>query len=53
MKHAIEPIVRVDRRQHPDFVTTPAELLRKRLDVSEDTSRVRVGIGADKSYAHP
>jgi hypothetical protein len=53
VQQAGEPVVAVDRRQHPDFVTASAELLRQRLDVSEDTARVRVGVGADQTYAHP
>jgi hypothetical protein len=52
MEHASEPVVGVDRRQHPDLVTAPAKLLRKRLYMSEDTTRVRVGIGANQTYAH-
>jgi hypothetical protein len=52
MEHACKPVVGVDRRQHPDLVTAPAKLLRKRLNMSEDATRVRVGIGANQTYAH-
>jgi hypothetical protein len=33
MEHASKPVVGVDRRQHPDFVTTPPQLFRQRLNV--------------------
>jgi hypothetical protein len=52
MEHTCQPVVGIDRRQHPDLVPAPAKLVRERLDMSEDTARVRVGIGANKSYAH-
>ena len=52
MEYASEPVVRIDRRQYPDLVTAAAKLFRKGLDVSEDTARVRVGVGADQTYAH-
>jgi hypothetical protein len=53
MEDASQPIVGVDRRQDPDLVATLAKLVRQRFYMSEDTARVGVGIGANKSYAHP
>jgi hypothetical protein len=52
MKHACKPVVGVDRRQYPDFVSASPELLCQLLDMGKDTTWVRVGIGADQTYAH-
>jgi hypothetical protein len=53
MEDASEPVIGVDRSQYPNLVATLAELVCQRLYMSEDTARVGVGIGANKSYAHP
>ena len=52
MEHASQPVVRVDRRQHPDVMTAAAKLFRECLDMSENTARIRVGIGGYQTYAH-
>jgi hypothetical protein len=52
MKHAAEPIVGVNRRQHPDVMASLQKLLRQGFYVGENPSRVRVGIRGNQSYAH-
>ena len=52
MKHASEPVVGIDRCQHPDLVAALSKLVSEGFDMSEDTARVRVGVGADETYAH-
>ena len=52
MEHACEPIVRVDRRQHPDVVTACGELIRESFNMGQNTAWVRVGIGANQAYSH-
>jgi hypothetical protein len=53
MEHSREAVVGIDRRHYPDLVPALPKLARELLDVCENTAGIGVGVGANKSYAHP